>query len=634
MSDITNAMLAQKISDLLLKWSLREREMQEWLSGASNGGPYADGRYALTDVGGTVAYTKSPARIEQEVSGLVTSATEASGEVLAIHTQVIATRDIVVAARDQTSNYLNQVVAARDMAQQHRGYAANSEQNSLSYRNASQASAAAALADAQTANTKATDAKASADEAAASAAAAAASAEAAALFDPSSYYTREVSDARFAPIAHTHGDTELTSLDWSKLQNVPATFPTGEHAHTPEDVVGLDVLLDAKADAAHGHAIADIVGLVSVLAGKADAAHMHGDTEITALSWSKIVDVPTAFAPAPHTHSNDDIGALAWAKLSDVPSEFVPTAHSHGDADIAGLSWEKITNVPSAFAPSAHTHGDADISGISWSKLADVPAAFPPSGHAHPEYMSSVPDTESDWNSVADGNTHFLASSTNGPSEATYFGMSVGNTLATYAFQLAGRNGVYQARTKENGTWQSWAQLALVGHIHAIADVTGLQAALDGKAAYSHTHSYLPLAGGSLTGALSVAGDTLTSGGFRWSTDANFYLYNTNGYTYGSWRVGGSRGGYVGLVLDDSGRRPTFMSSGTASGIYNQGSSYWAFYDDGTYFRMGRRPYQDYEGGGALLHYTNGYGGGRITVSTSTPSGTPADGDIWIQREA
>lgn len=41
-------------------------------------------------------------------------------------------------------------------------------------------------------------------------------------------------------------------------------------------------------------------------------------------------------------------------------------------------------------------------------------------------------------------------------------------------------------------------------HSHTIADVTGLQSALDGKAASNHTHSYLPLSGGNLTGDITA----------------------------------------------------------------------------------------------------------------------------------
>lgn len=45
---------------------------------------------------------------------------------------------------------------------------------------------------------------------------------------------------------------------------------------------------------------------------------------------------------------------------------------------------------------------------------------------------------------------------------------------------------------------------SVTAHTHAISDVTGLQSALDGKAASSHSHSYLPLGGGTLTGQLNM----------------------------------------------------------------------------------------------------------------------------------
>lgn len=40
-------------------------------------------------------------------------------------------------------------------------------------------------------------------------------------------------------------------------------------------------------------------------------------------------------------------------------------------------------------------------------------------------------------------------------------------------------------------------------HTHAISEITNLQTTLDGKAAASHTHSYLPLSGGTMTGIIT-----------------------------------------------------------------------------------------------------------------------------------
>lgn len=52
---------------------------------------------------------------------------------------------------------------------------------------------------------------------------------------------------------------------------------------------------------------------------------------------------------------------------------------------------------------------------------------------------------------------------------------------------------------------------AKLSHNHAISDITNLQTALNGKANSSHTHPYLPLSGGTLTGNLIVNGGITTS---------------------------------------------------------------------------------------------------------------------------
>lgn len=47
--------------------------------------------------------------------------------------------------------------------------------------------------------------------------------------------------------------------------------------------------------------------------------------------------------------------------------------------------------------------------------------------------------------------------------------------------------------------------LALSGHTHAISDIVNLQATLNAKSNTDHTHAYLPLAGGTLTGNLTIS---------------------------------------------------------------------------------------------------------------------------------
>ena len=53
-------------------------------------------------------------------------------------------------------------------------------------------------------------------------------------------------------------------------------------------------------------------------------------------------------------------------------------------------------------------------------------------------------------------------------------------------------------------TFAKGSIFALSTHNHTIAQITGLQSALDGKSDTGHTHSYLPLSGGTLTGNLTA----------------------------------------------------------------------------------------------------------------------------------
>lgn len=68
---------------------------------------------------------------------------------------------------------------------------------------------------------------------------------------------------------------------------------------------------------------------------------------------------------------------------------------------------------------------------------------------------------------------------------------------------------------------------AALAHSHAIADVTGLQTALDGKAVTAHTHSYLPLGGGTVTGAIVTT--TQTSIRCEEGGSVRGYLFGNNG---------------------------------------------------------------------------------------------------------
>ena len=69
-------------------------------------------------------------------------------------------------------------------------------------------------------------------------------------------------------------------------------------------------------------------------------------------------------------------------------------------------------------------------------------------------------------------------------------------------------------------------------HTHAISQITNLQATLDGKAAASHTHSYLPLSGGTMSG-------------YIFAPEKGIIFYGSVGATTGAYLVGSSEGVYI-----------------------------------------------------------------------------------------
>lgn len=150
-------------------------------------------------------------------------------------------------------------------------------------------------------------------------------------------------------------------------------------------------------------------------------------------------------------------GTLAAARL--------PT-HAHAISDVTGLQAALDGKQEAgSYAPASHTHTLASVT--------DVAVTSPTNGQVL-KYNSAT----GKWTNQADTNTTY--------SVPTLAELQTG-TAATSRVLSA-------ARLKE---WADWrlAGFSTVGHTHAIADVEGLQAALDGK---------LGLGGGALTGQLDM----------------------------------------------------------------------------------------------------------------------------------
>lgn len=168
------------------------------------------------------------------------------------------------------------------------------------------------------------------------------------------------------------------------------------------------------------------------------------------------------------------IGRVAWDNVTGKPETFPPTAHTHPITAVTGLeealankassihthAWSAITDKPTEFPPESHTHDFSEITGtvtVAWGDISGKPSTFPPDAHSHA------------WSEITSKPSTF-------PPEA---------------------------------------------HSHATSDVTGLDTALAGKAAASHTHGNATT---SAAGFMSSADKTKLDGV---ATGANNYTHPT-----------------------------------------------------------------------------------------------------------
>ena len=64
---ILNAVIASRITDLLAKWLLREKEQIDWFSGTIDGGENGDGYYPITDFEGNTTMVLSAAALLDQI---------------------------------------------------------------------------------------------------------------------------------------------------------------------------------------------------------------------------------------------------------------------------------------------------------------------------------------------------------------------------------------------------------------------------------------------------------------------------------------------------------------------------------------------------------------------------------------
>lgn len=384
-----------------------------------------------------------------------------------------------------------------------------------------------------------------------------------------------------AASSHTHTIANITNLQ-TTLDGKAAS----SHSHAISDITGLQSALDGKSGTNHTHEIADTTGLQSALDGKAAASHTHAISDVTNLQSTL-----NAKAAASHTHTLSDITDAGTAAGADT-GDFATASHAHAISDITGLQ-----TALNGKAASSHTHdiGDINATGTADSSTflrgdgawATPPAAGSPAwgditgtlsnqtdlqaaldgksatGHSHT--LSDITDAGTaagsdtgDFEASGAVSTHAavtsgvhgisaygagIVSSVDAAAARTALGLGSAATQASTAFAAASHNHSTVQITDgtlpviRGGTGSSSLPVvsnytgggnlsahiqgidtalggkAAISHTHAISDVTNLQTTLDGKAASSHSHTLSDItdagtAAGSDTGDFAAASHT------------------------------------------------------------------------------------------------------------------------------
>ena len=377
------------------------------------------------------------------------------------------------------------------------------------------------------------------------------------------------------PVASVFGRTgAVTAASGDYSANQVLFAPVGGITETNVQAA-LAQLDSQKAAASHTHDWSDLSGLIpssKLASGTPQPGQFLASNQIwTAVSWTQLQDVPSAFPPAEHTHPVSQLqqsGAsagqvLVWSGSSWTPAAF-PSAPvtsvfgrtgvvvaSDNDYQASQIGFSpagnlSAVNVQAALeeldsekSPVAHTHAaDAVVSGllnparlgtgtagnavylrgdqtwapVSWSSLDGIPSAFPPEAHTHPS--SAVIHNAVTLDVYLQGlqaavDAKAPLAHMHSASDLTASGASAGQILKW-------NGSAWMPSQDQIGPVPSWG--SITGTLSAQTD---LQAALDTKANLSHFHDAADLVSGRIDAARMGSGTaspgTFLRGDLSWT---------------------------------------------------------------------------------------------------------------------
>ena len=222
---------------------------------------------------------------------------------------------------------------------------------------------------------------------------------------------------------------------------------------------------------------------------------IRGKNNGTWQAWRTVLDssnFSTWAAAASHTHTIANITGLQTAlDGKQVAGSYAAASHTHTIANVTGLQ-----TALDGKAASSHTHAISDVTGLQTALDGKQASGsyLTTSGKAADSDLLDGLDLHTGRNNEVN---KVVRTDVSGYIQAGWINTTSGNTTSTLTDIYVNTNDGYirKATPAHFRSQITDGVYAPVSHTHTIANVTGLQTALDGKAASSHTHTIANVTG-------------------------------------------------------------------------------------------------------------------------------------------
>lgn len=283
---------------------------------------------------------------------------------------------------------------------------------------------------------------------------------------------------------------KANSVPWSGVTGKPSTYTPSSHTHTVSQISDFSTHVY---DATISRTANTVLAAPNGKAGSASFRALVA-ADIPSITKSKITDFPSSL-PASDVY--------AWAKASSKPS----------------YSWGEITGKPSTFAPSSHTHNYAGSSSaggaanstnaINWVAGNEIRFAKP--GYKSPQSLH-IGCAWSDGSKIKLINEYIFDGGDGNKTQVTasqFNGSLNGN--ASSASSVAWTNVSGRPSSLPASDVYSWAKSSSKPS-YSWSEITSKPSTFTPA---SHTHAYIPLSGGTITGSI------IRSSGGSWISARN-----------------------------------------------------------------------------------------------------------------